>query len=57
MFSSEIYHIFQTARKQKTLPTAAGFRTRDFIEIIELLGRSKLIDLIVINYNCSIINL
>ena len=28
-FSSEIYHNFQTARKQKTLPAAAGFRTRD----------------------------
>jgi hypothetical protein len=29
MFSSEIYHNFQTARKQKPLPAAAGFRTRD----------------------------
>ena len=29
MFSSEIYHNFQTARKQKTLPAAAGSWTRD----------------------------
>jgi hypothetical protein len=30
MFSSEIYRNFQTAHKQKTLPAAAGFRTRDY---------------------------
>ena len=30
MFSSEIFHNFhETARKQKTLPAAAGFWTRD----------------------------
>ena len=29
MFSSEICHNFQTAHKQKSLPAAAGFRTRD----------------------------
>ena len=29
MFSSEIFHNFETVCKQKTLLAAAGFRTRD----------------------------
>jgi hypothetical protein len=49
MFLSEIYHNFQTARKQKTLSAAAGFRTRDPLSTVEALSCLEY----AINYECA----